>query len=218
MATAFTMAVSPLLSNPIPAGAAIDGHLDEWSSLEIVKERVAVGVANDRARLHVALRIANAEIALRMRVAGAVVYFDPEGKARKSVGIRLPPLGRPTPASGLPSPLVAYLEVVGAHPAVSRIVEIADQGGDTGLPTAAVAEQAGILAIELAVPLVNVESWWPLLASAPGQGLLGVGIETLDPPRTQKADSGLTGLPGPPPALNGDAFKWWSKIRLAEVK
>ena len=70
----------------------IDAQASEWEGAvtELEDEQIGVGVRNDVENLYVALIVKNERTEMEMLTRGCTVWFDPQGKEGKTLGIRYP--------------------------------------------------------------------------------------------------------------------------------
>jgi len=222
----------------------VDGTIDDWPTLTSISKEVAAAAANDAEWLYLAVTASDPAARQRVMTSGLIVYLDPTDKKKKTFGVRIPPLGaRPSRGRGAPDesagatprpPSVSYVEVLGPGKDETHIVNLASSRAIQ----AAAGENAGVLLIELAVPLSPSEEY----PYSPGlaKGGLGLGLVTPDPAPSGRGDSGRTGMPpggggaggmgggmgrgggmggggmpGQPGGAPGKALNAWATIELA---
>jgi len=210
------------LSEPVK----VDGAIDDWPTLTSISKEVAAAAANDARWLFLAVTASDPAARQRVMTSGLIVYLDPTDKKKKTFGVRIPPLGA--------RPSVSYVEVLGPGKDETHIVNLASSRAIQ----AAAGENAGVLLIELAVPLSPSEEY-PFSPGLAKLGL-GLGLVTPDPAPSGRGDSGRTGMPpggggsggmgggmgrgggmggggmpGQPGGAQGKALNAWATIELA---
>jgi hypothetical protein len=184
----------------------IDGKTDDWlGSLSIIEDGSAlVGFRNDQDNFYVCLKVEEDSLQAQIMRQGLTVWFDPQGKKAKSLGIRYP-LGMPRgetpeesrgepgspPSWDLPEGPLSTLEILRSEKGEHQKLEIADI---PGIEIAA-APSRGLFVYELKIPLLQTESHLVAVGAQPGR-TIGIGFETPKPDRGQMPGPPSGGMPG----------------------
>jgi hypothetical protein len=180
-------------SRPSP-GIVVDGSYSEWAGqlVRIDEDRsVALGVANDRANLYLALVTRDLEVQTLIERVGFTLWIDPSGGSDRRIGLRVAPV-QAGPVATAP----AYIELV-QHGAEYGEQLVGSRDGPIEVQAAA---RADVIAYEIRLALGTSLSGSARLAGvtlAPGSRL-GLGFETEELP-TRRRPRMAAPSPQPPP-------------------
>ncbi len=187
----------------------IDGADADWqgAKLNIERANVDFGIFNDQKYLYLVLGSMDRTLQMQMIRMGFTVWFDPEGKKGKVLGVRFPVRGmnmgrergmRGTERTAPDAERMAAL----IHETLEKgEMEIYSRGEEYGrrMPIAAAGDlllranySAGRLVYELRIPLIHGPHAPYALGVYPGDEI-GVGFETVERARMRPEGSGFGG-------------------------
>ena len=196
----------------------IDGELADWPDglTPLQPAPVAVGITNDAHHLYLALSINEAGLSRRILMGGFTVWLDPQGGRKQRVGIRFPigpwqgasarrqwdPADEPGRFWERAALALNQVEIVGPGKNETRVFPAA---GDGHVAVMITADRDG-LSYELKIPL-KAGPDWPLDLQPADSHRLGIGLETPDFGRGNRAGNRRSGGMRPPgmgsPGLGG---------------
>ncbi len=186
----------------------IDGHDGEWAgyaTLSVEKKRMTAGLANDSEFLYLTLRLGEQGWLQTLRTGYAIIWIDPEGGAKRDVGIRYAPASLPATDFGRPGATGGGRSRTPPLPGQPESLAVVRRSRD-GLLATPVKDQRGLTAagtmsrgyavLEMSVPLAAAEGLFGIGAE-PGQQI-GLVIEfILDRDRlgelARRGQGGITG-------------------------
>jgi hypothetical protein len=211
-------------SRPTDQKIVVDGRSDDWSGKTYVvgDGEVSVGFMNDGEDLYICLLAQNDALREQIMAGGLIVWIDPKGGEKKTLGIKFP-LGRPAkgprerprddqkprdeeneeaPGSDPPPENApAGLEIVTSEKGAPRGY---DPNEAPGIETA-IEPSRGFLVYEIKIPLARSESRPYAVGAAPGE-VVGIGFETgkIDRGKEPRGeDDDRPGAGGQPPMGGG---------------
>jgi hypothetical protein len=103
-----------LTSNPRNADIMIDGNANDWEGKTAVlrNHNATLGVQHDDEFLYLCFTTSDRQVQFQVLGMGMTVWFDPEGKEKKSFGVHFP-IGMDAPGRMLPRPGQADVDFLG---------------------------------------------------------------------------------------------------------
>lgn len=175
-------------SLPLELNVMIDGKTDDWrGALSIIEDgNASLGFLNDQEYLYVCLIAENEVWRAQIMMQGMTIWFDPQGRTKKALGIKyplgMPPGEQPTrprgdrggvPFEDFSAEVLSELEIITSGKEASQKMKV---GEAKGIEITA-APASGLLVYELKIPLLQSDEHPFAVGAQPGEKI-GVGFET----------------------------------------
>lgn len=218
----------------------VDGNANEWQGETSVLRNynATLGVQHDDEFLYLCFTTSDRQVQFQVLGMGMTVWFDPEGKEKRSFGVRFP-LGLEAPGRMLPRPGQADVDFLGIALQRQRLeLELIKPGSDQP-QRGSMGQFAGVqarfgrnrdvLVYELKVPL-RTSQQYPWSVEAISTNPLSIGLET-NPfsedrlPGGQRQGQvigvgrgrGRTASAPQGPAEQPEPLKVWARVRLSST-
>ena len=208
LGAAAVMAAQPIMSRWKTGDVTVDGMIADWPELTSFPEGISVAASNDDRNLYLAIAASDPQRRRQLLGGGLIVWVDPGGGHKQTYGIRVPGAGferaegrRPLPPeegaeSAAPreprQPDITYIEVLGPGKDDRRRLELS---AETGIEAAAHVEN-GTLGLEVKIPLAAAPSTYAHALNASPGAVVGLGLQTPKPERTETEGGSHAGRPG----------------------